>query len=104
MSNVLRFKETGDKSYLRRFYDSKKYARVHAVVSPRLATKFRVIIEEMQPLVNQKMLDVGCASSHLERYVIEQGGTYAGVDIAMGLASDAVIDAEDLCFASDSFD
>ena len=104
MSNILRFKETGDKRYLHLHYDSERYLRVHSTVTPRLAEKFKAMVEEMQPLVNQKVLDVGCAAAHFGPYVSEQGGSYTGVDIAAVFAPDAVVDAEQLCFACGFFD
>lgn len=103
-NNILRFQQTGDKRYLRLHYDSLRYLRVHATVTPRLAAKFEVMIEEMEPLIGQSVLDIGCAASHFRSYVLNHGGIYLGVDIARHFAPGIVADAERLCFARGTFD
>ena len=101
VSNILRFRETGDKRYLQLHYNSA--ARVHATVTPRLAAKFKAMVEEMSPLANRKVLDVGCAMGHFRHCVLDRGGIYVGVDIAERFAPSIVTDGEQLCFARGSF-
>jgi SAM-dependent methyltransferase len=104
VSNILRFRETRDKRYLRLHYNSPGYLRAHATVTPRLAAKFEALVEEMGPVANQKVLDIGCATGHFGPYVLSRGGIYVGVDIAQSFGPSTVADAEQLCFARSAFD
>lgn len=85
-------------------YNSARYVRGHVDLSCKHAAKFEVMLEEMYPLIGQRVLDVGCAAGHFEPYVLEHGGIYLGLDVAGRFTPNTVADAEHLCFAGGSFD
>ena len=104
-NNIKKYHETGDKKFLKDFYEQESYTAVHEKIGPKLQRKFKLLLDLMNLQPGEKVLDVGCAKGHFKPYVLERGGVYTGLDLSETFHPDIVGDAEHMpSIADHSYD
>lgn len=99
---ISKYKQTGDKKYLREYYEREKYKNLHnRKPSPKQIMKIKLLMEMMALKPGERVLDVGCANKMLKPYIETKKAIYIGLDIAETFEPDIVADAEDMSVIGD---
>ena len=99
---ISKYKQTGDKKYLKEYYGREKYKDLHnRKPSPKQVMKLKLLAEMMNLRPGKSVLDVGCAKKMLKPYVEARRAYYVGLDITDVFEPDIVADAEDLSMIED---
>lgn len=104
---ISQYKTTGDKSFLKAYYERKKYVEHYQTRNqkPKSTDKFKLISSIIKEQPGEgRILDIGCANQYLKKFLPESITSYIGLDLSIKFIPHVVSDAEFLPFKQKSFD
>ena len=95
-NDLKQFHATGDKSHLKNYYSSEKYAANYEKPKAAWINKFKMFISLMDLQPGQKVLDIGCTTKMLKPFIEAKGAKYYSFDISSTFKPDFLGDVENM--------